>query len=114
MFHKTLLIVFFTIIILLASVWFFWYKPKFVLRDNKIYKTVIKKNSELFIKLQLKAKALDEFAAKNSFNIEVCFLIDMSIESGKNRFFVYDVKKNSIILSGLVAHGSCDNGFKTE
>jgi hypothetical protein len=36
----------------------------------------------------------------------------MQIASGKNRFFVYDIKNDSVLLAGLVAHGSCDNGFQ--
>nr|WP_256527365.1 murein L,D-transpeptidase catalytic domain family protein [Flavobacterium sp. HSC-32F16] len=40
------------------------------------------------------------------FNKEVAFLIDMKIPSGKNRFFVYDIKNNKIIDKGIVAHGS--------
>ena len=36
----------------------------------------------------------------------------MSISSGQNRFFVYDGKKNSVLLEGLVTHGSCDSGFQ--
>lgn len=36
------------------------------------------------------------------------FLIDMSIHPGKNRFFVYDFKKDSISYKKLVTHGSCD------
>src|SRR5205814_10255563 len=32
--------------------------------------------------------------------------IDMSIPSGKKRFFVYDFSTNHIIYSGLVSHGS--------
>jgi len=52
-----------------------------------------------------------EYSAKNKLSTEYCFLIDMSIPSGRNRFFVYDLKKNSIILSGLVAHGSCNETF---
>ena len=38
----------------------------------------------------------------------------MKIASGRNRFFVYDLQKDSILFSGLVAHGSCDNGFQME
>lgn len=30
----------------------------------------------------------------------------MKIHSGKNRFFVYDLKSNAILDQGLVAHGS--------
>ena len=39
-------------------------------------------------------------------------MADMSIASGKNRFFVYDLEKDSVLLEGLVAHGSCDKGFQ--
>lgn len=35
----------------------------------------------------------------------------MKIHSGKNRFFVYDLKKEAIVDQGLVAHGS---GSETE
>jgi hypothetical protein len=40
------------------------------------------------------------------YNKEVAFFIDMKIPSGKNRFFVYDLKGNKIIDKGIVAHGS--------
>jgi hypothetical protein len=40
------------------------------------------------------------------FNKEIAFFIDMEIQSGKNRFFIYDLKTNKIIDEGLVAHGS--------
>ena len=40
------------------------------------------------------------------YNKRIAFFIDMKIPSGKNRFFVYDLKKNKIIDKGLVAHGS--------
>ena len=38
-------------------------------------------------------------------------MVDMSIHSGKNRFFVYDLEKQTIALSGLVAHGSCNTQY---
>jgi hypothetical protein len=40
------------------------------------------------------------------YNKEIAFFIDMEIHSGKNRFFIYDLKANKIIDKGLVAHGS--------
>jgi hypothetical protein len=40
------------------------------------------------------------------YNSNVVFLLDMKIESGKNRFFVYDLKHNKILHKGLVGHGS--------
>lgn len=42
----------------------------------------------------------------SNYNKKIAFLIDMKIPSGKNRFFVYDLKENKIIDKGLVAHGS--------
>ena len=38
-------------------------------------------------------------------NTSYCILVDMSIHSGKNRLFVYDFKKEKIIVEGLCAHG---------
>ncbi|MDP5198742.1 murein L,D-transpeptidase catalytic domain-containing protein [Flavobacterium sp. DG2-3] len=40
------------------------------------------------------------------YNQKIAFLIDMKVPSGKNRSFVYDLKKNEVIDQGLVAHGS--------
>ncbi|MEZ0184670.1 murein L,D-transpeptidase catalytic domain-containing protein [Flavobacterium oncorhynchi] len=42
----------------------------------------------------------------SKYNQDIVFLIDMKIPSGKNRFFVYDLKTHKIIDQGLVAHGS--------
>ncbi|WP_202701979.1 murein L,D-transpeptidase catalytic domain-containing protein [Flavobacterium sp. UGB4466] len=39
------------------------------------------------------------------YNDRYAFFIDMKIPSGKNRFFIYDLKNNKIIDKGLVAHG---------
>lgn len=44
----------------------------------------------------------------NKMSTSYYFLIDFDIHSGKNRFFVYDFKKDSIIMKSLVTHGSCD------
>ena len=52
---------------------------------------------------------------KNSsaYNNKIAFFIDMRISSGKNRFFVYDLKENKIIDKGIVAHGSgSETGIK--
>ena len=42
---------------------------------------------------------------KNGYNKEIAFLLDMKISSGKNRFFVVDLRNKKIIKKGLVAHG---------
>lgn len=49
---------------------------------------------------------IKELVKTNSkFNNEIAFLLDMKIMSGKNRFFIYDLKNDKIIDQGLVAHG---------
>lgn len=54
---------------------------------------------------------VNNYALQNDMSTEYCFLVDMSLPSGRNRFFIYDLKRNSIIHSGLVAHGSCNETF---
>jgi hypothetical protein len=44
--------------------------------------------------------------SNSKYNKEIAFFIDMEIQSGKNRFFIYDLKNDKIIDEGLVAHGS--------
>ena len=56
-------------------------------------------------RLKQQAAAIKGYARANHFNTEYCFLVDMSIPSGKKRFFVYNMKKDSVENSSLVAHG---------
>jgi hypothetical protein len=63
------------------------------------------------LKLKGRARDLRTYAKRKGFSTEYCFLIDMSLPSGKNRFFIYDLEKDSITAAGLVAHGSCNTVF---
>jgi L,D-transpeptidase catalytic domain len=65
-----------------------------------------KKPIKKIANLQQKAKEAKSFAAQNDFNTQVCFLVNLSLPSGSNRFFVYDLQKDSIRKQGLVTHGS--------
>ncbi len=58
------------------------------------------------LKLRKQATQLRLFAAKKHYNSSVCFLVDMSLPCGRNRFYVYDLKHDTIKYAGLVAHGS--------
>ena len=60
------------------------------------------------------AKQLKSYAQQKGYSTKYCLLIDMSINSGLKRFFVYDLSKNTVAFSGLVAHGSCDQLFLSE
>jgi hypothetical protein len=58
------------------------------------------------IRLVAMAAELKQLAQEEGYNRRYCFLIDFKIPSGKNRFFVYDMEKDSVLVSGLVTHGS--------
>jgi hypothetical protein len=63
--------------------------------------------------LNVFAKNVKSYAVQNNYSTKYCFLVDMSMPSGANRFFVYDLEKNVIAYSALVAHGSCNENFRS-
>lgn len=58
-------------------------------------------------KMQQKVTGARKFTQQKKYNPSLCFLIDMSLPSGQNRFFIYDLKNDSLKASALVAHGNC-------
>jgi hypothetical protein len=70
-----------------------------------------KKDTASVKKWVIKAAAAKLFTQQNNYNGGVCFFVDMKIESGSNRFFVYNLKTDSIINSGLVTHGRCNKNW---
>ncbi len=101
-------LLFISTIILTAS-WFslspLWKKSKTLQPPKKESKSTDSTNSK--IKVKRKADEAKIFISKKGYNDQKCFLIDMSLPSSKNRFFLYDLKKDSIINKQLVAHGNC-------
>jgi hypothetical protein len=65
-------------------------------------------NSEM---ISRQANEIQDYAASNGCSTKICFLVDMTLPSGRNRFFVYDLEKKSIIEAALVAHGCCNKSF---
>lgn len=53
--------------------------------------------------------AAKAYAIQNNLNSRYCFLIDMRIASGSRRFFIYDLKGDTVMQAGLVTHGSGAN-----
>lgn len=45
------------------------------------------------------------YAKQKGYNTNHAFLVDMKLPSGSNRFFIYDLKKDSVVKAGLVTHG---------
>jgi hypothetical protein len=77
-------------------------KPSKIKADDK---------KESLLRIRDHAAALKVFLSAKDYNKEFCFLVDMKIPSGRNRFFVYSLSGDSIITSGLTTHGS---GSQTE
>ena len=101
-----------TVLLLLVSIsaiaYFLWYKPKF---SSAAAKTAFKPKKDenaknVLIRLKQKAEDIALYAKEHAYNSQYCFMVDMKIESGKKRFFVYNLKKDSVELSGLVTNGS--------
>ncbi|MEO8534685.1 MAG: murein L,D-transpeptidase catalytic domain-containing protein [Flavobacterium sp.] len=58
-------------------------------------------------KMESQIKEVKSFLNKTrKYNTEIVFFADMKIESGKNRFFIYDLKNSKLIDKGLVGHGT--------
>ncbi len=64
--------------------------------------------------LRTKAKEALAFCKTKKFNTDFCILIDMSIHSGAKRFFVWDLKGDSVQYSFLVGHGCCNNPWSQD
>jgi hypothetical protein len=47
------------------------------------------------------------FIDQKGYSKDFCILIDFSVSSGKNRFFVYDPVNHLILDQGLTSHGTC-------
>ena len=63
--------------------------------------------------IQIAAHAKD-FISKERYHDGYFFLLDLDIPSGKKRFFIYDLKNDSIINAGLVTHGNCNEYWLEE
>ena len=88
--------------------YYFWYKPK-VNPANKNYSFHVKTkvaDKAPDTRLKEKAAGLHDYLEVENFNTTVCFFVDMNINPGKKRFFVYNLEKDSVEMAGLVTHGS--------
>ena len=74
----------------------------FLCCNNSEVETVTTKNYSSF------HKEAAGFCKENQYNEDYYFLVDLSIHSGKNRFFIYDFETKQVMDKNLVTHGSCD------
>jgi hypothetical protein len=83
----------------------FWKKTK----ANNFYErqTSTGVNKHYSKKMEEKITPAKKFVRQKGFNNKTCFFIDMSLPSGQNRFFIYDLLDDTLLATGLVAHGNC-------
>lgn len=103
-----------SVILLLVSItatalgYFLWYKPKWkITAESFIIKPLPGKRSAILLKEKLETVSakIKSYSASNGYNEQIAFLIDMGLPSGQQRFFVYNMEKDSIEAAGLVTHG---------
>jgi hypothetical protein len=66
-------------------------------------------SDETQVRLKAKSKEAVSFCKAKGYNTAFCIFIDMKIHSGMKRAFLYDLKKDSILASGMCAHGCGTN-----
>ena len=89
-----------------------WYYSKFsVAKNPKSVRIAPSLDSAREKKLTLHLSYLHERIATKSYNNTIAFVIDMHLESGKNRFFVINLNNDSIMDAGLVTHGRCNENW---
>lgn len=71
-------------------------------------------SSQVSNKLLKKAEEAEAYCRSHQFNTQFCFLMDLSIHSGKSRFYIYNFKSKSITDSSLVCHGVGKNSSATK
>lgn len=101
---KRLLSIFILLIIVCSLAWWL-YHPNFLsARHLETANAGLSPNK----KVQDRAALAKQYIKKHNYNKRYCFLIDMSLRSGKNRFFIYNLEKDSVEQASLVAHGRCN------
>ena len=55
--------------------------------------------------LARRASVAAAYCKEKGMNGDVCFLVDMSIHSGRHRLFVWSFKEDRVLFSGLCCHG---------
>ena len=105
---RTIIALLFVMATVAALGYVFWYLPKFSTSDPPF--SMIESREKLYHrtkeKVRLQSIQVKRKISTGQYCRQFCFMIDMGITSGKKRFFVYNLEKDSIEMSGLVTHGS--------
>lgn len=75
---------------------------------------LLRKEKELaFNRIKLYADSAEAYIKGKGYREDYCFLVDFSIHSGKNRFFVWSFEKDTIVDSSLCCHGYGSKGYRS-
>jgi L,D-transpeptidase catalytic domain len=101
-------LVIFSVIIVIAVSWLS-HSSLGKIKKNTLLKSRTVDADEYLAEKKLKEKVVlaKLFVQRKDYNNKNAFFIDMSLASGKPRFYIYDLIKDSLISQGLVAHGNC-------
>lgn len=66
------------------------------------------------LRLRTRAGIAEAFASRKGCSQRIAFLLGMRLPSGQKRFFIYDLRNDSVLAAGLVAHGSCNQRFSAQ
>jgi hypothetical protein len=97
---------FISFIALYLSIPFFCFsQPSAPGRDTS-FRQIDTKMKAAAARLKKRTAELHEFLKNGEYSDEYCFMVDMSVPSGKKRFFILNLKTDSVEMSSLVSHGT--------
>ena len=99
------------ILLLACFAWLPGYPPRHQHRSGPAIIPEKKTRPVVTKKIVEKAAEAKRFATQHGYNERLCFLVSMSLPSGQNRFFVYDLKNDTVLNQGLVTHGRCNENW---
>lgn len=83
-------------------------------KSEPLKESVGERTISTFNRLKIKADSAKAYCKEKGFNEEYCFLVDFSIHSGRDRFFVWDFKNDTIKYSSLCCHGYGQSSTQSE
>ena len=94
--------------LLLIPLVYFIFKEQYEKKNNHLAVVSVRKSNpdlKTYTRLKNCSPGLLSYAKRNGYNTNYAFLVDMKLSSGSNRFFVYNLKKDTVVKAGLVTHG---------
>lgn len=80
--------------------------PKWYRAQQTTEEILLASSNEMQERLEKEVAEIKSFISKNKkYNQHIAFMIDMKIPSEKYRFVVYNLRKDSVLEQGIVAHG---------